>query len=86
MKLTLMGPDDSGHWFLCDQFGNSWRIVEDYSDYAPAAQLLGWEPAGTEDELAQNALAFLRDHIGEDFIVPKHVADHFRNLQQDADP
>lgn len=85
MKVTLMGPDDSGHWFLCDDRGNSWQIVQSYNDYAPAAQLLGWEPVGAGDELAQTALDFLLDHIGEDFNVPQHVADHFSELQQDAD-
>lgn len=85
MKLTLMGPDDSGHWFLCDEHGNDWRIVQCWNDYVPAAELLGWLVVGTEAERVRNALDFLLDHIGEDFNVPKHVADHFLELQQDAD-
>ena len=85
MRLTLMGLDDSGHWYLCDEHGKDWRIVEGFNDYVPAAQLLGWMPVGSEHELAQNALAFLMDHIGEEFTVPKHVADYFREMQQDAD-
>jgi len=81
-----MGPGDSGHWFLCDEHGNNWRIVEGWSDYAPAAELLGWTPDGADDELARNAHDFLLDHIGEKFAVPQHVADHFREMQdQDAD-
>ena len=37
MKVTLMGPDDLGYWFLDDENGNSFPSVERHEDHPQAA-------------------------------------------------
>ena len=41
MKVFLMGPDDLGGWFLDDENGQSWQIVESNEDHIAAAELFG---------------------------------------------
>ncbi len=39
MKVTLMGPDDLGRWYLADHHGNSFPFVERHEDHPQAAEL-----------------------------------------------
>ncbi|MBN8626691.1 MAG: hypothetical protein J0M17_14480 [Planctomycetes bacterium] len=62
MKLTLMGPDDQGCWFLSDATGQDFKIVEKWNDLSQAAKLLGWSPSSnslTTDELNEEVREFL---------------------------
>jgi hypothetical protein len=80
MKVTLMGPDDDGKWFLADRRGNDFAVVEAWEDHPAAAKLLGWMPTDDEhnDETIEDARAFLLKHVGEDFTAPLHIANHFQ--------
>ena len=80
MKVTLMGPDDLGFWYLADYSGRDFRIVERWEDHAYAAKLLGWSPSSeslTTDELNEEAREFLMEHISDDITAPLHIAEHF---------
>ncbi len=81
MQVTLMGPDDLGHWFLTDSDGNSYPFIASHENHLNAA-LLGWErPSGIDDEEAiMDALDWLMEHSGEDFDAPQIVADYFEEL------
>ncbi len=62
MKVGLSGPDDLG-----GEVGNSWQVVESNVDHIAAAELFGWkrpEEVENEDELIEEALAFLMEHAG----------------------
>ena len=69
MKVTLAGPDDLGYWFLHDENGNAFPLVEDHVDHSAAAALFGWTaPEGVTDqeEIIQDALDWLNDHISDE--------------------
>ncbi len=86
MRVMLIGPGELGHWFLTDDHGNSFPLVTRHEDHPQAAALLGWNaPEGVTDEQAniQDALGWLMDHTGEDFTAPPHVAEFFRQLNED---
>jgi hypothetical protein len=83
MKVTLAGPNDLGYWFLDDENGNSFPLVERHEDHPKAAALFGWKaPEGVTDaeEIINDAIDWLTDHAGEDFKAPKHVVKFFRDL------
>lgn len=86
MKLMLVGPDDSGFWFLENQHGMTWQVVERWSDHPGAAALFGWVAAegATGDEQAEAAREFLMDHIGDEIEAPLHIAQHFDKLEREA--
>ena len=76
MKVSLSGPDDLGYWFLDDENGRSFPLIERYEDHPDAAVSLGWkrpEDITDQEELIDAAIDWLRDHAGEDFNAPKHV-------------
>lgn len=80
MKLTLMGPDDQGFWFLADTNGRDFKIVEKWEDHASAAELFGWMPSSdslTIDERNQEALDFLVGRISDEITAPPHIAEYF---------
>jgi hypothetical protein len=84
MKVTLAGPNDLGYWFLDDENGNSFPLVERHEDHPAAAALFGWKaPEGVtdEEEIINDAIDWLTDHAGEDFKAPKHVAEFFEKLE-----
>lgn len=86
MNVTLMGPDDLGNWFLTDDEGNSFPLVERHEDHSKGATLLGWnapEGIGDQEEIIDSALKWLMDHTGEDFEAPPHAAAFFRQLNED---
>jgi hypothetical protein len=86
MKVTLAGPDDLGYWFLHDEDGNAFPLVEDHEDHPAAAKLFGWTaPEGVTDEedIIQDALDFLMDNIGEEIESPKEAVEYFRELNGD---
>lgn len=86
MKVTLMGPDDLGNWFLTDDEGDSFPLVERHEDHPKGAALLGWKPpkgVTNEEELINAAIDWLMDHTGEDFTAPPQVAKFFRQLNED---
>lgn len=86
MKLTLVGPDDSGFWFLENQNGLSWQIVERWADHPAAAALFGWSaPDGaTDDKQVESAREFLMENIGTEIEAPLHIAQHFEQLEREA--
>ena len=84
MKVELAGPDDLGFWFLTNDNGDSFPLVESHEDHPAAAGLFGWTaPEGVTDEeaLIDNAIDFLMDNTGEDFKAPKPVAEFFKKLE-----
>lgn len=86
MKVTLVGPNDLGYWFLDDENGDSFPLVERHEDHPAAATLFGWTaPEGVtdEEEIIQDALEWLMDHISDEFAAPKHVEAFFKELQAD---
>jgi hypothetical protein len=86
MKLILVGPSDEGSWFLENQNGLSWELVERWSDHPGAAALFGWAAAdgATDDEQAEAAREFLMENIGEQIEAPLHIAQHFEELEREA--
>jgi hypothetical protein len=86
MKLILVGPTDEGFWFLENEHGFSWQIVEQWTDHPGAAALFGWSaPDGvTDDEQAEAAREFLMDNIGAMIEAPRHIADHFEEMEREA--
>lgn len=86
MIVTLAGPDDLGFWFLDDENGNSFPLVERHEDHPAAAALFGWKaPEGITDKKAiiHDAIDWLTDHAGEDFEAPQHVVEYFRELNEE---
>ena len=86
MKVTLTGPDDLGYWFLDNEDGCSFRLVDEWADLPGAASLFGWTaPEGCDDKdgLAENARLWLLDHIGDEIEAPKDVAEYFESLSDD---
>lgn len=85
MRVTLMGPDDLGRWYLADHDGNSFPFVERHEDHPRVAAMLGWQASDGISEkhaLITDALDWLMDHTGDDFEAPPHVATFFRQLNQ----
>lgn len=85
MTVTLVGPDDLGYWFLHDENGNSFPLVERHKDHPAAAAFFGWKaPEGVtdEEEIIDSAIDFLMENTGEDFEAPQHVAEFFRELNE----
>lgn len=88
MKVELTGPDDLGFWYLTDEDGNSFPLVESYEAHPAAATLFGWNaPEGLEDEEAviQDAIEWLMDYIGEEINAPQEALDYFRELEEEED-
>ena len=98
MKVTLMGPDDDGCFFLCDYEGREYRLVRQRKDHAAAAALFGWKACecGQTDgtvacehrtvrEMIAEARGVLMDHIGDDIEAPAHVAAYFDELDKDEE-
>jgi hypothetical protein len=86
MKVTLMGPDDLGYWFLTDEDGNAFPLVERHEDHPVAAALFGWTaPEGVtdEEEIIQDALAWLNEHISDEIEAPPEAVEFFRALEAD---
>lgn len=80
MNVTLMGPNDQGHWFLADATGRDFRIVEKWDDHAYAAKLFGWSPSSnslTTDELNEEARECLMERISDEITAPPHIAEYF---------
>lgn len=85
MKVTLAGPDDLGYWFLHDEDGNAFPLVEDHEDHPAAAALFGWTaPEGVTDgeEIIQDTLDGLMDCIGDEIEAPKEAVEYFRELEE----
>lgn len=88
MRVTLCGPDDLGYWFLDDENGNSFALVERHEDHPAAAALFGWTaPKGVKDEerIIESALDWLNDHIGDEIEAPPVVVAYFRELEGDEE-
>jgi len=86
MKVELTGPDDLGFWFLTDRDGNACPLVETHEGHPAAAALFGWKtPEGVtdEEEIIQDALDWLMDHIGDKIKAPKEAVEYFRGLNED---
>jgi len=86
MQVTLMGPCELGFWVLTNCDGDTFPFVSRHEEHPIAAALLGWQkPEGIDDEEAviMNAIDWLMDHTGEDFDAPAHVAESFRQLNED---
>jgi len=86
MKVTLMGPDDSGYWYLTDDEGNSFPFIECHEDHPTAAAMLGWKRPKDildEEDIIMDALDWLMDHTGEDFKAPAHVKEYFKQLDEE---
>lgn len=87
MKVTLSGPDDHGFWFLDDANGRSFQIVECFEDHPQVAALFGWNPPeGVTDQNAiiLDAIDYLKDHVSESFKPPLHIADYFKQFDDEA--
>lgn len=88
MKVTLAGPNDLGYWFLDDEDGNSFPLVERHEDHPVAAASLGWKPpkgVTDKEEIMTAAIDWLSDHAGEDFKAPKHVVQYFEQLYKEIE-
>lgn len=88
MKVELTGPDDLGYWFLTDADGNAFPLVDSHEGHPDAAALFGWKaPEGVEDqeEIIQDALAWLMDHIGEEIAAPQDAVQYFKELDEEND-
>jgi len=86
MKVTLTGPDDLGYWFLHDEDGNAYPLVECWRDHLAAASLFGWtarEEAKDENEMIEDARLWLLEHIADEIEAPKDVVEFFLKLQED---
>ena len=84
MKVTLMGPDDMGFWFLTNDNGDSFPLVESHEDHPAAAALLGWnalQGVTGEEVLIDSAIDFLMENTGEEFKAPKHVVEFFKKME-----
>lgn len=87
MIVTLAGPDDHGFWFLDDKSGRSFQLVESFEDHPSAAALLGWNaPESVTDEKAiiLDAIDWLNDHVSENFKAPLHIAEYFKQFDDEA--
>lgn len=83
MQVILVGPDDLGYWFLEDENGNAFPLVQRHEDHPAAAELFGWTtPEGVTNKKAiiESALDWLMDHIEDEIEAPPHVVEFFRKL------
>lgn len=83
MIVTLCGPDDLGHWFLHDCYGNALSIVNQWKDHLTAAELFGWKcPAEIldQEEVIQEAREWLMENIGKEIAAPPHIEAQFKDL------
>lgn len=87
MKVTLVGPDDLGRWFLDDENGNSFPLVERHEEHPGAAAFFGWAaPDGlTDEEIIQDALDWLMENIGEEIEAPPDVRAYFEKIEAEGD-
>jgi hypothetical protein len=86
MIVTLAGPDDLGYWFLDDENGRSFPLVQRHEDHPKAAALFGWKPPKRitdEEKIIDAAIDFLMDHIGEEIEAPEEAVKYFRELEED---
>jgi hypothetical protein len=82
----LLVPITSVFWFLEDEDGIAFPLVERHEDHPAAATLFGWTaPEGVTDqeEVIQDALDWLMDCIGDEIEAPKEAAQFLRELQAD---
>ena len=81
MIVTLMGPDDLGAWVLTDDDGNSYPFVSSHEDHLNA-QFFGWKKPDSieEKEAIMDALDWLMEHSGEEFVAPQHVTEYFNQI------
>ena len=86
MKLTLVGPDDSGFWFLESENGMTWQIVEQWTDHPGAAAIFGWSAPddAIDGEQTESAREFLMENIGTEIEAPLHIAQYFDELEREA--
>lgn len=88
MRVTLAGPDDLGYWFLHDENGNTFPLVERHDDHPAAAELFGWTtPEGITDqeEIIESARLWLMENISEEIEAPQHVVEFFRELNDEEE-
>ena len=88
MKVTLAGPTELGYWFLENEDGNAYPLVERHEDHPKAAALFGWTaPKGVTDEeaLIDSAIDFLMENIGEEIEAPNEAVEYFLELEEDDD-
>ena len=88
MTVTLVGPDDLGYWFLHDENGNSFPLVERHKDHPAAAAFFGWTPpegVTDDEEIIDSAIDFLMENISEEIEAPKEAVEYFRELEEDDD-
>src|ERR1019366_8400563 len=86
MKVTLAGPTELGYWFLENEDGNAYPLVERHEDHPKAAALFGWkvlEGVTDEEEIIDSAIDCLMDHISDEIEAPKEVVKYFRALEED---
>jgi hypothetical protein len=86
MNVTLAGPDGLGYWFLDDDKGRSFPLVNNWNDHIAAASMFGWtasEEAKDEDEIIEEARLWLMDHIGDAIKAPKDIEDYFREFDEE---
>ena len=83
MKVTLAGPGDLGYWFLHDENGNAFPLVERHEDHPAGAALFGWtapEAVTDQEEIIGSALNWLMDHISDEIEAPPEAVAYFREL------
>lgn len=88
MRVELAGPDDLGYWFLVDGDGDRFPLVERHEDHPAAAALFGWSaPEGVTDaeELIDNAIDYLTEHVADEIEATPHVAAFFGRLKAERE-
>ena len=88
MKVTLCGPDDLGRWVLHNEDGLAYPLVQRHEDHVAAAMLFGWSaPQGVTDdeEIVQDALAWLTERIGDEITAPSAVVAYYRELEGEGE-
>ena len=73
MKVTLQGPDDLGHWFLARRKRELVPPRRTPRGSPGCRRLFGWTaPEGVtdEEEIIQDALDWLNDHINDEIEAP----------------
>ena len=86
MIVTLMGPTDMGEWVLSDENGKNFPLVQRYDDHPAAASLFGWKApeSADEEEIIQDALDWLMNHINENIEAPKDLGEWFGGVRDSA--
>jgi hypothetical protein len=73
---------------LHDEDGNAFPLVEDHAGHPAAAALFGWTaPEGVtdEEEIIQDALNCLMDHISDEIDAPPEAVAYFQELAGEDD-